>query len=473
MSELVSFSALSEILRQTDGKVNLNSFIKSKFNLNDDSIQLYQNQINQFVINHDLRWKKKSKGRLSHFQTQYREWLQQNFCLVTPSFQKRQKKAFIECSSRTKRRRIEEVQQTLTKDEIEGAYFRNVRDDISSEIDAEILKGLAKVDTRSKELILKIVQGNFNEIVKYTPEEALALTIDLKLSKFQYELLHSQAKQRQADIYPPYKHVFEVKKNCYPSDVTITEMGAQIGLQSLLNHTVERIMKQPDINLMKDLVNDEDLVATYKWGFDGASGQSLYKQVFQTDNENSSDESIMMVSLIPLQVESSSKVLWKNPHPSSTRLCRPIMFEFTKENKITTNETYSLIENQIETLENAEVDNSGTSISIKHKLHGSMFDGKAITHLADGSTESCNICNAKPSEMNHLELIKSKECNEENYCYGISSLHCWIRFFECIIHIGYKKPIERRSAYSDEHKAIVSENKDRIQKAFRKKGICD
>lgn len=465
MDESVPYSVLSENLRQSTSKQCFYDFVKSKFDLNEDNFQFYQKQIDQFVINHDLRWKKKSKFRIQHFQVQYGEWLQQSFRLDKPNLTKKQKKAFTDCSLRTKKRRIEEMRESNTKEEIEGAYMQNLRND--SEIDAEIMKGLQDVDVASKELILEIIQGNFTEVIPYTPEEALALIIDLKLSKYQYDLLRSQAKKRHADMYPPYCKVFEVKKNCYPSSdsVAVSEMGTKIELQSLLNHTIERVLKTCDSNSLVD----ENLVATYKWGFDGASGQSLYKQIFQKDSENSTDESIMMVSLIPLQVASSSKVLWTNPHPSSTRLCRPIEFEFIKENKYTTNETYQRIQNQIDVLEKTEIINDNKITSISHKLHGSMFDGKAITHLTHGSTESCNICDAKPLEMNNLELIKTKDCKQENYCYGISSLHCWIRFFECIIHIGYKEPIERRSAYSEEHKEMVRKKKLHIQKEFKEK----
>lgn len=76
-----------------------------------------------------------------------------------------------------------------------------------------------------------------------------------------------------------------------------------------------------------------------------------------------------------------------------------------------------------------------------------------------------------PTEMNNLDLLKTKICNEDNYNFGISSLHCWIRFFECILHIANKLPIERRSAYTNEHKQKVQERKNtnttRIQKKER------
>lgn len=330
MVESVSFSELSEILRVAESKDSFYRFIKTTFTLNEDFFKLYKKQVDQFITNHNLRWKKKSNCRIKHFTSQYSEWLQQSFYLQNPSHSARPRKAFDDCSMRTKGQRIEELRQMTSAEEIKGAYIKNLREDINSELDAEIINGLGKLDVLSKRLILKIVQGHFFESAKYTLEEALALLIDLMLSKYQYDQLHSQSKQRHADIYPPYKDVFEAKNKCYPSSVKISKFGAEIGLQSLLDKTIEKLLTLCDHD-----GNEENLQATYKWGFDGASGQSIYKQVFQDDDEIFTDQSVVMASLIPLEIASPSKVLWRNEHPSSTRLCRPIQFHFVKEKKET------------------------------------------------------------------------------------------------------------------------------------------
>lgn len=472
MYQSIPFHVLSDNLRESENKQSFYNFVKELFDLNEESLKLYKKQIDQFVTNHDLRWKKKSKFRINHFRSQHVDWLQQEFSLKNPTYKTKQLMPFEECSDRTKRRRLDAARQNKSLEEIEGTYFQVLRD--TSKIDADIIKGLRNLDLSSKELILKIIHGDFSNFVKYTPDEALALMIDLKLSKFQYELLHSQAKKKFADIYPPYYKIFEAKTKCYPSkdDMSISEMGAKIAVQSLLNHTMERVVESCDPNVLKKIVEPE-LQATYKWGFDGASGQSLYKQAFKGDSENSTDASIVMVSLIPLQVNqlnSPSTIIWKNTQPSSTRLCRPIQFEFMKESKATSIETHDYIQQQVNSLKSTLVNNDGKVLTISHKLHGSMFDGKAINHLSDGSSESCNICKAKPTEMANHELLLTKICNGDNYSYGISSLHCWIRFFECIIHIAYKLPIGRRSAYTVEHKEMVKERKREIQIAFKEKG---
>lgn len=104
MAVSVTYSELSEILIN-ENKVAMIEFIRSKFNLNPEQVILHKRQIDQFVINHNLRWKKKSKGRKNHFNKQYGPWLQQVFVLKPPPSQ-RELKPFQQCSLRQKNRRI-------------------------------------------------------------------------------------------------------------------------------------------------------------------------------------------------------------------------------------------------------------------------------------------------------------------------------------------------------------------------------
>lgn len=78
--------------------------MRATFDLDDDSFELYRRQLNQFVINHDLRWKKKSKFRKNHFEKEYGSWLQQEFLLKSPH-KKKELKPLDLCSERTKKRR--------------------------------------------------------------------------------------------------------------------------------------------------------------------------------------------------------------------------------------------------------------------------------------------------------------------------------------------------------------------------------
>lgn len=105
MAVSVQYSELSEILINKN-KESMIEFIKTKFNLNDEEVHLHKRHVDQFVINHNFRWKKKSKCRRDHFYKQYGTWLQQVFVLKEVVPAKRELKPFNECSERTKKRRL-------------------------------------------------------------------------------------------------------------------------------------------------------------------------------------------------------------------------------------------------------------------------------------------------------------------------------------------------------------------------------
>ena len=108
------------------------------------------------------------------------------------------------------------------------------------------------------------------------------------MTKSAYQTLRTAAKEKKADVYPPYNVVREAKQKCYPQNIDVSEDSAKVSLQSLLDHTALRILEQRQDSvheLIEKLPKGErphllDLVC--KWGFDGSSGQSEYKQRFST-----------------------------------------------------------------------------------------------------------------------------------------------------------------------------------------------
>ena len=79
---------------------------------------------------------------------------------------------------------------------------------------------------------------------QYSTKEALALFIDARHSKSTWQFARLSAKIQGADIYPTYK-VRSAKEDCYPADIRVEENGmrAEVGLQSLLDHTAKRIVQ--------------------------------------------------------------------------------------------------------------------------------------------------------------------------------------------------------------------------------------
>ena len=135
--------------------------------------------------------------------------------------------------------------------------------------------------------------------------EALSLIVEGRLTKSRYQLIRSVSLSKNCKLYPPYGCVLDAKKRCYPvkSEISVTESGATVGLQALLSHTAERIlMVQSDVikSLPENKVDNLELIC--KWGCDGTTGQSTYKQKFSDGDGNKSDANILFISLVPLQI---------------------------------------------------------------------------------------------------------------------------------------------------------------------------
>lgn len=97
-----------------------------------------------------------------------------------------------------------------------------------------------------------------------------------------------------------------------------------------------------------------------------------------------------------------------------------------------------------------------------------MLDS-SVGNILSGTnaTSRCFICGASPKEMNS-EAVLNKTFPRENLRFGLSTLHCWIRFFGCLLHIAYRLPIKSWQV-KGENKQIVENNKKRIQSEFRLK----
>ena len=72
--------------------------------------------------------------------------------------------------------------------------------------------------------------------------------------------------------------VFDAKKDCYPENITVNGHICQVSLQSLCDHTVERICKYlNEVFDQLDCHEYENLKLYFKYGSDGSSSQSIYK----------------------------------------------------------------------------------------------------------------------------------------------------------------------------------------------------
>lgn len=95
-----------------------------------------------------------------------------------------------------------------------------------------------------------------------------------------------------------------------------------------------------------------------------------------------------------------------------------------------------------------------------------MIDGKVCNAMTDtSSTQKCYICGATPKTMNGE--LKDLVDKKEDYGFGLSTLHAWIRCFECLLHISYRLDIKNWQVRGPEDKASVKQRSGEIQKKFK------
>lgn len=178
----------------------------------------------------------------------------------------------------------------------------------------------------------------------------------------------------------------------------------------MLNKTTERLVLAQNkvIKACSSSSECSSFILISKWGCDGSSGHSTYKQKFT--NADDTDEFLFIFSLVPLQLrDESGNIIWQNPRPSSTMYCRPIKFMFAKESTdITVFETNKLLKDISELLPTICCVDGASEISVKHELVLTMVDGKVCNALTEtSSAQKCYICGATPKVMNdETRLIK-------------------------------------------------------------------
>ena len=267
------------------------------------------------------------------------------------------------------------------------------------------------------------------DILPFSCDEALSLFLEGDMSNSVYQLMRNAAVSKNAKgLYPPYKRIKEAKDRCIPENLLISETCAEVKLQALIDNTGRRLVEVL-LPVLKTLSPEENnsLLLRVKFGLDGTSDQSNYKQMFEGDTVD--DSSIIITSMVPMQliVQRSEKVVWHNIKSSSTRFCRLMRLQFAKETKEFTLKECDSVDREIKALVPTVAQHGSVTVTIKHEFQCSMIDGKVCSALTGISTQRCVVCGAYPSEFNDIDKMLTKEPNPDTFEFGLYPLHCYIR----------------------------------------------
>lgn len=430
----------------------------------------------------DKRWRSASR-KADIFRTKYESWLQTNIDWPSCILNQVQETSTASVNDAEPSTSTSSV-GTMTKRKYPRKPFEDLgtkqkkrrSGDLDGECSEVIFAAISKLKADGKDNMATIMEymiknpesiSKFQDVMMkqpftkkiFTPMKALGLLLSLKLSRWQYMVLRETAiREGIRDLYPSYYQVQKEKKECYPPEnsITVTDSSARITLQSLLDVTAKRVLKS-----LSDDLQGKEMILLSKWGCDGASSQSRYKQKLDSADD---DSSIFMTSLVPIKIMCEEKTVWENPKPCSPAFCRPVHFQFVKESEAIVKAEVTRMKEEISALRPTECESN----KVSHKLVMTMVDAKICTYLSEAkSNAACYICLAKPTEMNNLEAVEKRVSSPEMLEFGLSSLHARINVMECLLHISYRLDIKKWAIRGEEDQNIRDAKKKIVQDRFR------
>lgn len=204
--------------------------IKSEYDFEDNELNVIEQKLkNSFLTKYKVYWNSASRKK-DNFLRKQTIFGQFSFVVIVnkSSYERssdskkkmgRPSVPYENLCVRSKRRKLQEIRSTLSKDQLAALVC--------------LLKNLPFVEEQCEKDI------DSNSIV----DKVLTVFMDLKLSRADYETLRKH-NEGMCDnkIYPPYAHILDTKKRCYPEKICITERKASVDLQSLLDHTTKRLL---------------------------------------------------------------------------------------------------------------------------------------------------------------------------------------------------------------------------------------
>lgn len=471
-SMIMTREDMFNIIRQCDFK-NLDKkldFLEQKLieitTCPDDKINLLRDSLKSFKHHYKLKWVS-ACYKECRFRKTNEQWLKDTISLPVWRQHKpgRPTKEFQECSDRSKRRKTENLRSEIPHDELTYAAVMSERAAGNKDL-SQLIKQASVTPTRATKF-RKIINSAEKCIKsgKLSVTQALIKYVEADLTRKQYNII----RKGQEDIYPCYSLLQRDKKECYPKDIYVSEAIAEVTVQNLLDHTVQRLcLYLEEVLVTATETEMQNMVLISKWGCDGSKAQE-FKQKFE--NKSNSDAHVFISSLVPLRLMSNEngtqKVWWQNPVPSSSRFCRPIRIQFVHETNEVTRSEIQHIDNQAQILCPTEVEISSKVMKVAHTLVLTMVDGKVCNAATNTtSTMKCYICKQTSKDFNMLKSVQECDIDPNLLKFGLSILHARIRFLETCLHIAYKLPI-KKWRLSPEEKKISAERKKEIQEQFK------
>ena len=376
-----------------------------------------------------------------------------------------------------------EVENTGNFSALRKAFIHEVKTRFGDDAATIVEKITEREDQDKAAEILR--KWDAEEATPLEPEDCLAFLLTMDLTKHKYSNIIKIVNDAAGEsIFKCYETTRKYKSLCMPETGTvITELRAKTSLQQLINHTVERTVEayRTEIDFASLVRTDGIIPATFTfcWGFDGASGQRMYRMAYSNqDNGDRDDSSLFAAVLSPILLQDgNSNILWKNLNSQSSSSVRPILLEFHKETTAYVINVKNEINREIRALEPVTVEvGNGKSLCVHARMLLTLIDGKGFNIITGTHSSRCPICHAGRNEINNFENHGTDIFAPRGHglLHGIQGMHGWIKFAEHVFQLAYNIPVWEAEQEGLEFDAddLKADTKQQIQDAYRReKGL--
>lgn len=230
---IVTFKLLRETLLSSNNCRDvqvLSSFFKETFDLDDEKVKVAIKTVQKSFLTKFFKSFEKHQRKKSRFLSETNKKILN--CNLTINFEERNNVQHREQQLKNKRGR------PIKKKQDEKSVGKRGHREISYGEGSERTKRRKAAEIRNKypeDLLLHAVKPLMKEAdseKKYSPDEALALFVNAKLTRRSYQAIRKGPKSKggknKKSLYPSYDEVLAAKKRCYPAGIEITEHGASV-----------------------------------------------------------------------------------------------------------------------------------------------------------------------------------------------------------------------------------------------------
>ncbi|KAJ8671868.1 hypothetical protein QAD02_003127 [Eretmocerus hayati] len=293
-------------------------------------------------------------------------------------------------------------------------------------------------------------------VIKHSEASAIALYLDLDLTKDKYSALSKDRRARNAHFLPCFPKIREEMRICEVPCSYLSETEIRADLQIMLNESGEQTIEAVAMNWPdKDI---ECVEFTVTVGSDASGGHANPEIGWENKEDEIRDPQLSLFLTVMLIVSLkfiTGHRVWLNPTPQCYRLCRPLRIYVDKETQENIQEENMRIKSEISKLSSHSFTlPNGKNFGLRYDVFQTMYDGKSVNAMTGNinkCSSSCPVCRCTQKEAADVQRDFLPQ-SPENLSYGLGLLHISIWSAENFLQLAYKSSIESWSVRSNENK---------------------